>query len=322
MRYSLILLIICAIQIVPLYGQSDNKPDITQLVNFIVLGTGSTTGTYYPLGRAFANMWSDKIEGLEVMAFSTRGSVDNLRLMQKRELNFAIAQGDITLSALKGTGNFANSPINELRVLMSLFPEVVQIVVHAESKIKSIDDLKGRRVVVGPQGSGNALTSVEILSARGIELDDFEPVYISYDESIQAMERKDCDAAIIIAGTPTQAVAEMGKRFQIRVLSFSAEEYQYLTKELEYLTLVDIDQNTYKNQNDRVDTLALMAMLVADSRMSDEMAYKLCKVIFSNLESLRQAHERAGDISVKTFTAGIPLQYLHPGAKKFLAEKQ
>jgi hypothetical protein len=320
MRYLILILIFIA-QTFSLSAQPAENTRITSLVNFMVLGTGATTGTYYPLGRAFANLWTEKIDNLGVMAFSTRGSVDNLRLMQKRELNFAIAQGDIVLSAVKGTGHFENSPLKELRVLMSLYPEVVQIVVPVESAINSIDDLKGKRVVVGPPGSGNALTSVEILSARGIEIDDYDPVYISYDESIQAMERQDCDAAIIIAGIPTLAVEEMSKRFHTRVLDFSEDEYSNLIEQLPYLAMVNIDGNTYKNQKNSVKTVALMAMLVADTRMSEEMAYKLCGAIFSNLEFLCNIHKRAADISVKSFTAGIPVEYLHSGAKRFLNEK-
>lgn len=290
---------------------------IDRLVTFIALGTGSMTGTYFPLGKAFANVWTTKLDNVSVISHSTRGSIDNIRLLKRQELGLAIAQSDIVMSAIKGTGSFSGEAYPELKVLMSLFPEVIQIVVPADSEIKSVEQLKGKKVIVGARGSGNSLTSLELLAACGISSEEFEPVYISFDESIQAIERREYDAAIVIAGIPTKVVSELQRRIKIRILPFSQSEISELIAALPYLSVVSIPGSTYEEQPNGVMTVALMAMLVSNSHVDDNMAYGLCQLIFHNLEYLQKIHQRARDISIDTFMNSIPDGALHSGAQRF-----
>ncbi|NLF95367.1 MAG: TAXI family TRAP transporter solute-binding subunit [Candidatus Riflebacteria bacterium] len=290
---------------------------IDRLVTFLAMGTGATTGTYFPLGNAFANVWSTRVEQVSVMSHSTGGSIENIQLMRRRELDLAIAQSDVVAAAINGTGSFLGHPCPNLRVLMSLYPEVVQIVVLADSSIESITDLRGHKVIVGAPGSGNAITSLELMAASGIAKSDFEPVYISYDEALQAMERRDYDAAIVIAGTPTRMISELQLRVPVRILTLTPSETASLTSALPYLAAVNLPAATYHGQDKPVATVALMAMLIASSRLSDDVANSLCRGIFDNLEYLKTIHERARDVSLETIMKGIPPGYAHPGALRF-----
>jgi hypothetical protein len=294
---------------------------IDRLVTFLAMGTGATTGTYFPLGNAFANVWSTRVERVSVMSHSTSGSIENIQLMRRRELDLAIAQSDVVAAAINGTGSFLGHPCPNLRVLMSLYPEVVQIVVLADSGIENISHLRGRRVIVGAPGSGNAITSIELMSVFGMTAGEFEPVYISYDEALQAMERHDYDAAIVIAGTPTRMISELQRRVPVRILTLTSPETASLTAALPYLAAVNLPAATYQGQNEPVTTVALMAMLIASSRLADDVAENLCRGIFDNLEYLKTIHERARDVSLKTMMNGIPQGYAHPGALRFYRER-
>ncbi|PKL45450.1 MAG: hypothetical protein CVV41_00200 [Candidatus Riflebacteria bacterium HGW-Riflebacteria-1] len=295
---------------------------IDRLVTFLAMGTGATTGTYFPLGNAFANVWSTRLEHVSVMSHSTSGSIENIHLMQRRELDLAIAQSDVVAAAIKGTGNFTGRPCPQLRVLMSLYPEVVQLVVLADSDIQSISQLRGRKVIVGAPGSGNVITSLAMMSAFGIGVDDFEPVYISYDEALQAMERRDYDAAIIIAGTPTKMISELQHRKPVRIISLSPAETASITAALPYLSALNLPPKTYAGQTEPVTTVALMAMLVCSSRLSDDLAANLCQTIFDNLDYLKTIHTRAHDVSIDTIMNGVPEGYAHPGALRFYSQRR
>ena len=295
---------------------------IDRLVTFLAMGTGATTGTYFPLGNAFANVWSTRVEQVSVMSHSTSGSIENIQLMRRRELDLAIAQSDVVTAAINGTGSFLGHPCPNLRVLMSLYPEVVQIVVLADSGIETISQLRGRRVIVGAPGSGNVITSLALLAAYGIGISDFEPIYISYDEALQAMERRDYDAAIVIAGTPTRMISELQLRVPIRILTLTQSETASLTAALPYLAAVNLPAATYQGQTEPVTTVALMAMLIASSRLSDDIADSLCRGIFDNLDYLKTIHERARDVSLETIMNGVPQGYAHPGALRFYQERK
>lgn len=306
----------------PVFAQANENGNlqIKRLYDFLALGTGATTGTYYPLGNAFANVWSTRMEKVSVMAHSTRGSVDNIELLRRKELSLGIAQSDIVLSAVKGTGSFAGNAYAELRVLTALFPEVVQIVVAKDSEIQSIEQLRGQKVVVGAPGSGNALTSLQLLENAGIGADQFEPVFLSYDEAIQAMERGEFAAAIIIAGVPTRVIKELQQRIGIRILSFSSNAIIDFTGKLPYLSHISIASGTYPDQKEKIETVALMALLVTNDRLADNLANRLLQSLFANLDYLKSIHDRAADISAANYLKGVPEGFLHPAAAKFFKE--
>ena len=191
-----------------------------------------------------------------------------------------------------------------------------------DSEIVSIEQLRGRRVVVGAPGSGNSRTALELLEVCGIGPEEFKPVYISYDEAIQAMDRHEYDAAFIIAGIPTTMISELQKRRPVRIVAFSSSEVEALTGRLPYLSPLTLAAATYSGSSKDVNTVALMAMLVADAGLSDDLVYRLCTGIYDNLDYLGKVHERARDISLQNFMLGVPAEYAHPGAARFYNERR
>lgn len=292
---------------------------INKIIDFLAFGTGSTTGTYFPLGNAFGNIWTQKSKTMNVMTHSTNGSYENIELLRNHEINIAIAQSDTVTAALSGTGKFSGRKFEDLKVLMALYPEVIQIVVPASSKIENLSDLKGRKINVGPKNSGNALTAVELLSALELPESDYTMINLSYDEAIQAMEKSECDATIIIAGIPTKAISELKKRIPIRIIDISLQTVVQTVNKLPYLSAFTISDDVY-GVGKSTSTVAVMALLIANKDLKEEMAYDLTRMIFENLDYLKLIHERARDLSIKNALRGIKAENLHPGSARYLNE--
>ena len=313
-----ILLLVMLIITGPVIAQEKDL-NIEKIIDFFAFGTGSTTGTYFPLGNAFAHVWTQKSKSINVMTYSSNGSYENIELLRNHEVNLAIAQSDIVSEALNGKGKFVGRPFKDLKVLMALYPEVIQIVVSEKSDIKTLADLKNHRINVGAVNSGNALTAVEFLNELNIKENEYIKMNMSYDEAIQAMEKDECDATIIIAGIPTKVVSELKKRIAVRIIDIPLQTVAEAIQKLPYLSAFTIADDIY-GDNKQTSTLAVMALLVTNSDLKDELAYDLLKMLFDNLEYLKIIHERARDLSIKNALRGIKKEYLHPGAEKFLNE--
>lgn len=314
---SLLLVIICSIGNVAFAEEPETKID--KIIDFLAFGTGSTAGTYFPLGNAFGNIWTQKSKTINVMTHSTNGSYENIELLRNHEINIAIAQSDTVTAALNGTGEFEGRKFEDLKVLMALYPEVIQIVVPASSKAQTVSDLKNSRINVGPANSGNALTAVELLKTLNLPESDYTKVNLSYDEAIQAMEKSECDATIIIAGVPTKAIIELKKRIPIRIIDISLQTVVQTVNKLPYLSAFTISDDVY-GIGRSTSTVAVMALLIANKDLKDDMAYDLTKMIFDNLDYLKLIHERARDLSIKNALRGIKPENLHAGSAKYLNE--
>lgn len=202
-------------------------------------------------------------------------------------------------------------------MLLALYPEVVQVLTPASATITNISQLRGKRIVVGARGSGNAMTSVELLSAMGVR--HYQPLYLGYDESIQAMERGECDTAIIIAGIPTKMVDELARRMPVRIMNFQMQIWQAFLKLCRIFPVLSWPL-TYGGVNEEVKVPALMAMLVTTTRLSEELGNRLVATLFAELDYLGTIHERAHDIKPETMLNGIPEGYLHAGTARFIRE--
>jgi TRAP transporter TAXI family solute receptor len=291
--------------------------EVKSLIGFLPLGTGSISGTYYPLGLAFANVMSSKLKDIDVMALSTTGSKENIRLLKKKELKLAITQSDVFYNAVNGLGEFKDENFKELRAMLSLYPEVVQVITRADSSINSLMDLKGKRIILGSKGSGNSVTAITILRTLGIHEGEFEPAYLSYDEAIGGMEEKKYDAFFLVAGLPTKVVRELKSRIRVKILSFTDDEIKLVCGKLKYMSPIIIKAKTYLDQPIMVKTVALKALLITTTELSSKIVYRLLGVIFNNLSYLKKMHPRAGDISVKTYMEAIPKKFIHEGSLKF-----
>ena len=174
---------------------------------FLNIATGGTAGTYYPLGGALAEILNQNIKGMNASAQSTGASVANVNMLKDGSVDIAFIQNDIAYYAANGKEMFKDNKVDSLRGLAALYPETIQFVTTQDKGIKTIADLKGKKVAVGASGSGAEANARQILEAYGITYNDIDVQYLSFGEAVDALKDGNVDAGVVVAGFPTAAAA-------------------------------------------------------------------------------------------------------------------
>ena len=180
-----------------------------------IFATGGTSGTYYSFGENIANIWNSNIKNINVIVESTGASAENLKLLNQNEADLAFAQNDVMDYAYNGIDIFAGEKLSNFSAMLTLYPEVVQIAATKESGIKSIADMKGKRVSVGDAGSGVEFNSKQILKAYGLTFDNIEKYNLSFKLSSEGLQNGTLDACFIVAGIPNAALQELALNKEI-----------------------------------------------------------------------------------------------------------
>ncbi len=285
----------------------------------LVLATGGTAGTYYPFGGAMAKIWNSKIPGLNVTAQATGASVENIRLVNKREAELAIVQSDTVDFAFNGKEPFKEK-LTKMAAVAVLYPEAIQIVVRADSKVDSFDDLKGLRVGVGAPGSGTLANFQQLCDIYGITKDDVKAQYLSFAESAEHFKDKHLDAFLFAAGIPNAAIMDIGAQHSIKLVNISDDKAAQIVKRYPFLSSFTIPANTYKNQTTPVKTVAVNSVLIVNSDMKTDVVYNIVRALFDNQSELAASHAKGKEISGKTASAGVSIPF-HPGAVKYYKER-
>ena len=285
----------------------------------LVLATGGTAGTYYPFGGAMAKIWNSKIKDMNVTAQTSGASAENVRLVNKKEVELALVQSDTLDFAFNATEAF-KEPLKAMNAVAVLYPEIIQVVVGAASPIKSIADLKGKKVGVGAPGSGTEANFRQLLDAYGMKKEDVNAQFLSFSESAEAYKDKHIDAFIVTAGIPNAGIMDVATQNEIRILNIPADVAAKLTQKYPFLAAVKVPANTYKGQTAEVSTVAVNAVLICGSSLSEAMVYNLTKALFENQADLASAHAKGKELNIKTAVTGVSIPY-HPGAVKYYKEK-
>jgi len=285
----------------------------------LVLATGGTAGTYYPFGGAMAKIWNSKIKDMNVTAQTSGASAENVRLINKKEVELALVQSDTLDFAFNATEAF-KEPLKAMNAVAVLYPEIIQVVVGAASPIKSIADLKGKKVGVGAPGSGTEANFRQLLDAYGMKKEDVNAQFLSFSESAEAYKDKHIDAFIVTAGIPNAGIMDVATQNEIRILNIPADVAAKLTQKYPFLAAVKVPANTYKGQTTEVATMAVNAVLIAGSSLSEAMVYNLTKALFENQADLAAAHAKGKELNLQYAVKGVSIPF-HPGAVKYYKEK-
>jgi TRAP transporter TAXI family solute receptor len=290
-----------------------------QAADNLVLATGGTAGTYYPFGGAMAKIWNSKIKDMNVTAQTSGASGENIRLINKKEVELALVQSDTLDQAWNGKEAF-KEPLKGMSVIATLYPEIVQVVVRADSPIKTFADLKGMKVGVGAPGSGTEINFRQLMDIYGLKKEDVNGQYLSYSESAEAFKDKHIDAFIATAGIPNAAIMDVSTQNDIRILPIPADVSAKVIKKYPFFAAVTIPANTYKGVTQDVPTVAVNAVLIAGNQLKPEMVYHLTKALFENQAELASAHAKGKEVSLKYAVQGVSVPF-HPGAVKYYKEK-
>lgn len=285
----------------------------------IVILTGSTSGVAYPLGNAMSSIFIKSISGARSSVQVTRGSVENLILLQTGDGELAFSLGDSVSAAWKGNADAGfHAPLRKLRGVATIYRNYIQIVVSAASGIKTLADLKGKRVSVGPKQSGTELNARVIFTAAGVQYRDFARTdYIPFGQSARNIEKGELDATLQSAGLGVDSIRRLSAVVPIRLLAVPSN---IVTKigDAAYVPSV-IPARTYEGQFTDVETATVANFLATREDLSNDTVYAMTKAIFTNLNQLAQTHPAAKGITVKDATSGMPIPF-HAGAERYFTE--
>ena len=286
---------------------------------FINVLTGGTSGVYYPVGVALSQVYSTGIDGSKTSVQATKASVENLNLLQagRGELGFSLA--DSVDDAWRGVADAGfKAPLTKLRAIAGTYPNYIQIVASAESGIKTLADLKGKRISVGAAKSGTELNARAIFKAAGLSYEDMGKVeFLPFAESVELIKNRQLDATLQSSGLGMAAIRDLSSVMPLNFIGVPAEVVAKIGSPAYQARM--IPAGTYDGQSEDVPTVAITNILVTHDKVSDEVAYQMTKLMFDNLGRLASSHSAAKDIQLQTATQNLPIP-LHPGAERFYRE--
>lgn len=292
-------------------GSGDSKLKTLRIL------TGGTGGTYYPLGGLFGDIISDSTD-YKATVQSSGASVENMQTLKSGDAEIAFSQTDIATYALSGESMFKDNKIDNVLGIGTLYNETVQLITTDKSGIKSVEDLKGKKVSVGAIGSGAYLNATQVLEVHGLTVDDIQAQNLSFDESTEGIQGGSIDAAFVTAGTPTAAVETLSAQNKVVVVPLEADKVKELIEKYPFYSEDVVPSGTYKIGED-VNTVAVKAMLVVQDELDEDLVYDITKSIFENTDKI--AHAKGKLIKAETALEGIGDLKLHPGAEKYFKEK-
>jgi uncharacterized protein len=287
----------------------------------IMFATGTTTGTYYPLGAIFSDFWNKNLDNVQASSQATNGSVQNLIFVKNGEAQVALTPTGTLYEGYNGEASFDGNKVENVRILAGLYPNVNHLVARKGSGIKTIADIAGKKIVPGATGSATEIETQRALEAYDVDYEGTKKDFVGFTEATDLMRNKQTDVAMVMAGVPTSAVTEMLSTANGQLLPYSPEAVDYLKEKYPWTMEYTIKANSYENQPEDVLSVAQNNFLVATADMPDEVAYNLVKSLWESLEELKGSHAVIAQFDIEKAlegTSGIPI---HPGAEKFYKEK-
>lgn len=298
------------------------------------VGSGYNNGIYFMLATILGGIISHPqgglacehggncgVDDLLLVNISTPGSAANIEKLEQRQLDSAFVQSNVAYWRYTASGLYAqDKPFNGLRALASLYPEMLHLVVHADSEIHSIEDLAGKRVAVGAQNSGTFINVDELLSAYGMTTSQFQAVHDDAPQAVAKFLDDELDAVFFVAGVPTPQVQYLSTQADIRLVPISSVQSDALLSHNQYYTSTVIPKGIYQGVDEDIPTVAVQALWVVREDLDETLAYQLTKALWREHHAF-WLHQVLPDsaLSVAHSLDGIGIP-LHPGAKRYYDE--
>lgn len=297
-------------------------------LRYFRIGTAATTGTYFQIGGVIANAISKPpgsrdcdrggscgVPGLVAVAQATQGSVENVDAVNAGRLESALVQSDVAFWAYSATGLFKGKPpLTKLRAIAALFPENAHVVVRGDGPIRSLKDLKGKRVGLGEKESGTLVDARLILDAAGMSERDLKPEYSRLAVAAAALDRGDLDAFFLFGGYPVPAISELAATIPVRLVPVSDDVADKLMKKYRFFTRDTIPAGTYSGIDEPTPTVGMRSLFIVSSDIPESLVYEITKALWSapTRRALDQGHPMGQRITLATALEGVQLP-LHPG---------
>ncbi|HEY3278724.1 MAG TPA: TAXI family TRAP transporter solute-binding subunit [Syntrophorhabdaceae bacterium] len=285
------------------------------------IATGGTGGVYYPYGGAIANVISKYVPGVEATAEVTAAAVDNLKLVASRDADLGYAYPDLAYDAMEGKGLFRGKlPV---RMVAQLYMSYFHLVTLSGSPIKSVADLKGKRVSTGAPSSGTEVVAFRVLEAFGIRADkDIKRDRLSVVESANALRDGKIDAFFWVGGLPTGAILDLAASpgVSMRLVPTDTALPKIFQKYGQIYTRESIPRAAYPKMTGDVGVVGIPNVLVCNTDADPDLIYKVLKAMFDHKADLVAVHSEAKELTLQGAVIKTPVPY-HPGAIKFFKEK-
>lgn len=285
----------------------------------LLFATGGTSGTYYPLGGAIANVWNENVSSINVTVQPSGASIENIKLLATGQADVCMAMNNIADQAWKGEGEFGQ-PLKNFKAIGVVYPEVVQGVALKEANILKPEDMKGKRVALGPTGSGTQAATKVILQAAGMTVDDVKAEYATFGDAVMKMKDGQLDAAWNVIAVPGAAIVDLNTSRDITLIEISDE---LLAKIKEIYPLVSryvIPGGTYKSVANDVNTISFQAVMYVREDLPEDVVYEMTKVMYEKNADIAKGHAKGEQIKLEKALDGITTDF-HPGAIKYFKEK-
>ncbi|HEY1090298.1 MAG TPA: TAXI family TRAP transporter solute-binding subunit [Burkholderiaceae bacterium] len=286
---------------------------------FINVLTGGQSGVYYPLGVALSQLIGHALPDAKVTVQATKASAENLNLLQAGRGELAFSLADALSDAWKGNAEagFA-APLTKLRAMAGIYSNYIQIVAATSSGIKTLADLKGKRISVGAPKSGTELNARAVLKAAGLSYADFSKVeYLPFGESVELMKNRQLDITLQSAGLGVAAIRDLATSVPITIVPVPADVVAKVG-DAAYQPAI-VPANTYPTQTADVATVAIKNFLVTHEGVPEATVYAMTKALFEGLDQLITAHNAAKGIKREGATSGTSVTF-HPGAARYYRE--
>lgn len=299
-------------------GDGAKKEEKTDLQ----LGTGSTGGTYYPLGQEIATVLNNNVdvEGFNVSAVSTGASTDNLARIARGELQLGMTVHVPALEAKEGKGEFEGAKVENFGFMGHIYPEVMQIVTLGSTGVNKIEDLKGKKVAIGPPGSGTQAISKIILEAYGLKDGDYQAFEEGFGDAAKKLQDGQIDATFGLLGLPAASIDELqAVTKDVKFLEISGDALEAIKEKSGYGEFT-IEAGTFEWLKDPVDTVTAYAVLVGSTdQISEDLGYEITKALYENADQI--SHEQGNFMTIENVLNGSEGLDFHPGAEKYFKEK-
>ena len=282
----------------------------------LVVGTGSITGVYYPTGGALCRLMNQAPSLPECTVLSTEGSQENLALLRKGKIDLALVQADLLWEARHGAGSGRGHRLEGISPLFTLYNEPLNLVVRADSGIESLGDLKGKRLDLGPAGSGDRVTATALLGALGWQSDQIPQG--SADDRTQALCAGESDALFLVAANPSQAITELLGRCRARLIPVEGDAVDTLIASRPDYRKIRIAPGLYPGLEETVPTFGTAAVLVARDDLPATLIYRIDDYLLANMARFKRLHPAFLSLEKEQMLAAAPLA-LHPGSRAYLA---
>lgn len=313
--FIIIAIILAAIGFLSCNGQKENKKQLT-------IGGSNPGGTAYVVGTAYAQIINKYVLDVNITHEVTAGGKENIELTSSGENEFGCGMSAFLYEAYNGLNDYEGNAKTNLRGVIPWFEYPMQIVVRSGANIKTISDLKGKKISINVHGSGGYKAATEVLSTLGLEENvDYTAFYLSFDEATDEMKLGNIDAIFINTGAPVPAVMSMGTYIDFDIISFTDEELEKVTNKYPYYKKGILKAGTYNKVQHDVNTLTSYTILFANKDVDEDIVYNIVKAVWEHRDELALAHSSQKNLNEQLVKDSIfDIAPIHAGAKKYYKE--